>query len=254
MTGMARLSPSIRRAVHRQLEKVPAARTLRFRIATKSLERFARDRGSTLRRGLDVLDAGSGEGLLAERIAKRHRTWRIVACDLDEEQVARGVARTSGIQNLRFETHDLTEDLGTERYDVVLAIECLEEIHDDEAALVSMARALRRGGLFVSHLPMDTWTPVLRRSAPIWRNEVRHGYNTDSLRSRLSSLGLEVLSIRGSSRVPVRLAQELRDLVKSRSVKTQLAVLPVSTLAVAVERLGLGWGHPRALFVEAVKR
>src|SRR5205085_33338 len=133
------------RAAARELAErgrdLPAARRLRFALTIEALERFADGRS------LNVLDAGCGEGLLAESVARRHPDWTVVAADVDDDQLERGRRRAeqAGLSNLRFVHRDLTGDLGDQAYDAVLAIECLVEIPDDDAALVSMARALSPG-------------------------------------------------------------------------------------------------------------
>ena len=228
---------------------IPAARRLRFALTADALERFANG-GS-----LTVLDAGCGEGALAQLLAKRHPDWNIVAADSDEFQLerARGRLHESRTKNVQVRQLDLTGDLGQSVYDAVLAIECLVEISDDDAAIASMAAALRPGGLFIAHVPAWDWTPVLPRSETTWRHQVRHGYDAEILTSKLSGVGLTVSSIRPSTRVMVRVVQELRDRVKNRS-NLRLAVYPMSLVAVELERHGFAWGHPRALFVEALRK
>jgi SAM-dependent methyltransferase len=237
-----------RALAERQGRDLPAARRLRFRLAVRSLERFADGRS------LDVLDAGCGEGLLAEAIARRHPGWRIVAGDLDVTRIELGRQRIGDLANLQFAEVDLTGDLGEAAYDAVLAIECLVEIPDDIAALAAMARALRPGGLLVAHVPKRDWQPLLRGSEATWRHEVRHGYSAEELRAKLNSAGLDVTSLEPTSHALVRLAQEVRDRNRHRNLKFQLLMFPVSTLAAGLERVGLRIGQSRALHAEAVWR
>jgi SAM-dependent methyltransferase len=214
----------------------------------RSLERFAAGRS------LDVLDAGCGEGLLAEELARRHPDWRIVAGDLDAARLELGRQRIGDLANIRFAEVDLTGDLGDAAYDAVLAIECLVEIPDDDAALAAMARALRPGGLLVAHVPKRDWRPLLRGSETTWRHQARHGYSAEGLQAKLSAAGLEVTSLRPTSHAIVRLAQEVRDRNRHRNLKFQLFMFPVSTAAAGLERLGLRLGRSRALHAEAVRR
>jgi SAM-dependent methyltransferase len=242
------MKTGVRALAERQGRDLPAARRLRFRLALRSLERFAGGRP------LDVLDAGCGEGLLAEEIARRHPGWRIVAGDLDATRIELGCRRARDLANLRFAEVDLTGDLGDAAYDAVLAIECLVEIPDDAAALAAMARALRPGGLLVAHVPERDWRPLLRGSEATWRHQVRHGYSAREMGDRLSAVGLEVTSLTPTSHAIVRLAQELRDRNRHRSLKFQLLMFPVSALAAGLELRGLRIGESRALHAEAVRR
>jgi SAM-dependent methyltransferase len=240
---LGRLRAATRKLAERARD-VPAARRLRFSLTVDALERFADGRP------LRVLDAGCGEGLLAETIARRHPDWNVVGADVNDDQLERG-RRRAGLGNLRLVQQDLTEDLGDRAYDAVLAIECLVEIPDDDAALAHMARALRPGGLFLAHVPEQDWKPVLRGSEPTWRFEVRHGYDPEAFGHKLERVGLSVSTMTPTTRAGVRLAQEIRDRNKNRSLKLQVLAYPPSVAAVRLERCGVGWGDARALFVQA---
>src|SRR5262249_49419013 len=130
-------------ALERQVRLLAPARRLRFELVAAELERYAD--GARLR----VLDAGCGEGLFCVLIAARHPGWSVVgvgrAGDLLDQ--ARSTAEGGGLTNAEFVEGDLTQDLGTAAYDAVVAIECLEEIPDDTAALRRMIAALRPAGL-----------------------------------------------------------------------------------------------------------
>ena len=116
-------------------------------------------------------------------LARQHSDWQIVAADFDDDMLDRGRHRreNEGLRNIEFVRADVTDDLGSEEFDVVLAVECLSEIPDDDAALRAMARALRPGGRFFAHVPHRDWLPVLPGSPRTWRLEVRHGYGVEEL-------------------------------------------------------------------------
>jgi len=156
MLGIVPVRPVYRERLGRRLPNLDAARRLRIELAIEALEGFGRHRA------LHVLDAGCGEGLLAEGMGRRHPRWKVVGTDLDKEQLEKGCARVArqGLSNVLFAQADLTHDLGDSIYDAVAAIECLSEIPDDDAALVRMTQALRPGGLFIAHVPEQSWEPV----------------------------------------------------------------------------------------------
>jgi SAM-dependent methyltransferase len=191
--------------------------------------------------------------MLTVALARRHRDWSVVGVDLSAQalRLAREEAQRAGLENAAFEQADLTADLGTKRYDAIAAIECLEEIPDDAAAIKAMARALRPGGLLVVHAPERSWTPVLAGSEQTWRHEVRHGYGAEELAELIGRAGLEVGDVRPTSRGTVRLAQELRDRMRRSSLRGQAIAYPLIVAAVPLERWGLTWGPARALLVEA---
>jgi SAM-dependent methyltransferase len=252
MSSFARLKARARdRAV--QARDVPAARRLRFALAVDAVERFSARRPLEAR-PLSVLDAGGGDGLLAEALARRHPDWPIVAGDLDSHRLEMGRRRLElDVENVELVRLDLTQDLGEAAYDVVLAIECLEEIADDDAALGAMARALRPGGLLVVHVPERDWRPLLSGSESTWRHEVRHGYSAGQLAVKLDTAGLKVRTVRLVSHVLVRFAQEARDRNRHRGLRFHLILYPVAVAAVALERQGVRLGSGRALYAEAYR-
>jgi SAM-dependent methyltransferase len=191
--------------------------------------------------------------MLTVALARRHRNWSLLGVDVSAEALrqAREEAQRAGLENVAFEQADLTVDLGSERYDAIAAVECLEEIPDDSAALAAMARALRPGGLLVVHVPERSWSPVLAGSERTWRHEVRHGYGVAEIEELIGRAGLEVVAVRPTSRGTVRLAQELRDRLRRSSLRGQAIAYPLIVAAVPLERWGLTWGPPRALLVEA---
>jgi SAM-dependent methyltransferase len=226
---------------------LPPARRLRFELVLEMVD------GIGAGRPLRVLDAGAGEGLLTMTLARRHSDWQIVAADADDAMLDRGRHRKAGegLGNVSFVRADLTDDLGSEEFDLVLAIECLSEIPDDDAALGAMARALRPGGRFIAHVPHRNWMPVLPGSPRTWRLEVRHGYGAEELVTKLERAGLAVASIKPTARGAVFLGQEIADRIKNASLRVRVAALPVTTGAVRLERWGLTWGSARALLVDA---
>lgn len=245
---MTQLTAAARDFGERRARHLPAARRLRFELALRVLERCAN------RDGVRLLDAGCGEGLFAELVARRHPEWDVVGVDADPDLLQR--ARASADKErvtVSFERGDLTEDLGDGVFDAVVALECLEEIERDGEALARLVTALKPGGMLLVHVPERDWKPVLRGSDQRWRHEVRRGYTADELRVKLESAGAEVLSIAGSSRGTVRVAQEVRDRIKTSRLSVRLLALPLTAGAVRLERWGVTWGRPRALFAEARK-
>jgi SAM-dependent methyltransferase len=250
MVDVARPVPSMRALASRQLRDLPPGRRLRLRLASEAIHSRYGDA-----RDLRVLDAGSEEGLLCLHLARRHPDWLLLAVDVAEPSLHRGRAwaRAEGL-GVRHLVWDLQRALGEATFDVVAALESLTEIPDDHAAMATMATALRPGGLFLAQVPTSDWTPVLPGAERTWRRQVRHGYDTGELVTVLAGLGLQVLRVTPTFRRTVALAQDVRDRIRPRGRSAQLALLPLMAGAVALERAGLTWGPPRALFVVAVKR
>jgi ubiquinone/menaquinone biosynthesis C-methylase UbiE len=225
------------------------ARRLRLALASRVLERQFGGRPAR------VLDAGCGDGLLSLALARRHPEWHVTGVDISDDllSVARRRAKRQTIDNVTFRRGDLTRPLEDADYDVVLALECLTEIPDDEAALRVFADALRPGGMCAVQVPERTWTPVLRRSEPTWRHEVRHGYGREDLRTALAGAGLERIAIDPTYRGTATLAQELRDRTKHGRLAIRTLAFPVFAGATVLEQKGITWGRGRALFAVAWK-
>jgi 2-polyprenyl-3-methyl-5-hydroxy-6-metoxy-1,4-benzoquinol methylase len=205
---------------------------------------------------LAVLDAGCEYGLFSLDLARRHPNWRIVGVDIATEALdqARAQAGRLGLRNVRFRQADLTQPLSDERFDVVVALECLVEIADHEAAVRTLAGAARPGGLLVLQVPTADWQPVFPFGEKRWRREARHGYAAEELRGLLDGGGFDVRRLSPSMRLVARAAQELRDRWKQRGLKAQLALFPAMAVAAWLDRHGATWGAPRAWYVEAIRR
>lgn len=96
---------------------------------------------------IDVADLGSGEGLVAELLARRCRS--VIAVDNSEKMVAFGArkARKNGLKNLEFRLGDLqAPPIAPSSVDLVVLSQALHHAEDPAAALVAAHRILRPGG------------------------------------------------------------------------------------------------------------
>jgi len=237
----------LRAILEERLALMAPSRRLRLALADEVLSGEAT--GGPLR----VLDAGCGDGLLTLSIARRHGEWALLGVDqrgdLLDGARQRAVGRSLG--NVRFQPADLTQPLPEGGFDAVVALECLHEIPDDEAALRTMAGALRPGGLLALQVPEEDWTPVLPGSTGIWREEVRHGYGREEIAADVRAAGLEPVELRPTYRSLAAAAQEIRDRIKGAPLPVRLLAFPFLAAAVRVEHLGLTWGKPSATLVLA---
>lgn len=223
------------------------ARRLRLALTQHTLEEVPRTQATR------VLDAGCGDGLLTLALARRHARWHFVGADLREDMLQGAVRRAQArrLRNVRFIVADLTQPLPEEDFDVVLAIECLTEIRDDQVALNRLRDALRPGGLFVAQVPERSWQPILPGSPSTWREQVRQGYDHVELRHLLVESGFDVVSLTPTFRATAATAQEVRDRFKQASLALRTLLFAPLAFAVRLERLGVTWGRPQALFIVA---
>lgn len=233
----------LRALLEERLALMAPARRLRLREAERALG----DHGG---RPLRLLDAGCGDGLLTLALAKRHPEWTLVGVDLRDDLLdgARRRARGRGLGNVEFQAADLLRPLPVNGFDAVVAVECLSEIPDDEAALRTMFEAAAPGALLAVQVPDRDWRPVLPGSATTWREQVRQGYTRQELEALLAKTGLERVEAHGTYRSLAAAAQEIRDRIKGASVWVRLLAFPFLAAAVRLEHLGVSWGRPNAIF------
>jgi hypothetical protein len=132
-------------------------------------------------------------------------------------------------------------------FDAVVALECLSEIPDDEAALRTMVAAIRPGGMLIAQVPDRDWRPVLPGSATTWREQVRQGYTREGISAMLERVGLVSVGACSTYRSLAAAAQEVRDRVKGRRLLVRVLAFPFLATAVVLEYHGLTWGRSNAI-------
>jgi SAM-dependent methyltransferase len=234
----------LRAILEERLALMAPARRLRLREAERAIGDYGGDRP------LRILDCGCGDGLLTLALAKRHPKWTLVGIDLREDLLAGARSRAAGrgLGNVEFQVADLLQPLPFSGFDAVIALECLSEIPDDEAAVASMCGAAAPGGLLAVQAPDRDWRPVLPGSATTWREQVRQGYSSEGLEALLTGAGLEGVGSRGTYRSLAAAAQEIRDRIKGAPLVVRLLAFPFLAAAVRLEHLGITWGRPNAIF------
>jgi ubiquinone/menaquinone biosynthesis C-methylase UbiE/DNA-binding transcriptional ArsR family regulator len=96
---------------------------------------------------LEVADLGSGEGLLAELLARRCK--RVIAVDNSEKMVSFGArkAKKNGLDNLEFRQGDLqSPPIEPGSVDLVILSQALHHAEEPQKAIEAAHRILRRGG------------------------------------------------------------------------------------------------------------
>ncbi len=101
--------------------------------------------------GHDVLEVGCGTGQLTGWLAEQAGADKVVAVDFSPTMVTQ--ARAKGIP-AEFRVADACrDDLGADRFDLVLCFHSFPHFRDQKAALQNLARAMKPGGrLIVMHL------------------------------------------------------------------------------------------------------
>ncbi len=135
---------------------------------------------------MEVLDAGSGPGVITFMLAERFPNARVTGVDMVAEEInaSKTIATRAGITNASFETADITTLPFQNRFDLIVCVDILEHIEDDEQALAKLREALKPEGTLVLHLP------ALYRRYPVFKKclnfdvptHVRSGYSLEDVR------------------------------------------------------------------------
>lgn len=143
-----------------------------------------------------ILDAGCGAGVFSMELAKQHPEAKVTGVELEPVLVdrANAVARKAGLGNLHFEQGDVTKLEFENAFDLVVSVDNFEHVEDDIAAMRTLLRALRPGGLLVAHTPgyERRWLLLRRRVNFDVPGHVRPGYHADQLVAKLTEAGFEV--------------------------------------------------------------
>jgi SAM-dependent methyltransferase len=102
-----------------------------------------------LRKGVDVLDVGTGQGHAVNVLAKAFPASRFRGLDQSEDGIAaaRGEAAAWELGNAEFQLGDVAELPGS--YDLITAFDVIHDLARPAAALAAVSRALRKDGVFL---------------------------------------------------------------------------------------------------------
>ena len=146
-----------------------------------------------------ILDVGSGRGVLTLEIAKRLPQAEVIGLDHAYEykiEMAKQIAQQRGLRNCHFEVGDFWAADFPHRFDAIVAIDVLEHLRDDAAAVQRFAALLQPGGVLIIHVPhyyRNIWGRRHLNFADIEGHE-RIGYLQADLLELLRRAGLRLLT------------------------------------------------------------
>jgi len=160
----------------------------------RTWEATARGLIGLLRLG-DVLDAGSGDGAIAQLLAARAKT--VTCLDRSERVMAAARQRLGRERNVRFAVGDLHElGFGDGQFDHVLLFNVLTYAHTPARVVAEAARVLRpRGDLVVVTLEAHQQEDIVAAY-----QHVNSGFTVPAVKKMLQKAGLTVESCAVSSR------------------------------------------------------
>lgn len=166
-------------AEYRQVEDIHWWFVGRRRILLQILDRYVGTKGSDRRQ---ILDVGCGTGTMLTHLAPYGKAQGI---DIDEEAV--GYCHERGLLDVRLGAAEKLP-FADGSFDLVTALDVVEHLDDDVAALREMRRVLRPGGELLVTVPAHRF---------LWgdQDEVnlhKRRYVAAEVRDRLTSAGFEV--------------------------------------------------------------
>jgi SAM-dependent methyltransferase len=154
--------------------------------------------------GLDVLEAGCGEGYGADLIARLAR--RVIALDYDDASVAHVRAHYPRVQAMHGNLAELPLPEGS--VDVVVNFQVIEHLWDQTQFIAECARVLRPSGLLMVSTPNRiTFSPG--RDTPVNPFHTRE-LNAGELSALLTDGGFTVVSMSGVFHGPTLRAMDAR--------------------------------------------
>jgi ubiquinone/menaquinone biosynthesis C-methylase UbiE len=146
-----------------------------------------------------AFEFGCGTGTMALRLSPS--LARLVAIDISSEMIAiaREKAQAEGCSNVTFEV--ATPDAAPwpdETFDVAFGFNVLHLVAARDAALRSVHRLLKPGGLFVSKTPcLKEMNPLVRLAVPVMQLIGKAPYvaflSTDDLERDIAAAGFEII-------------------------------------------------------------
>lgn len=216
-----------------------------------------------------ALDAGSGLGQYVWRMVRMNPDWFVTGIDIIKEQVedCTGFFDRLGLSNrVRFKEGDLTGQIGTQLYDLILSVDVMEHIQEDEKVFRNFFGALKPNGVLLISTPSDQGGSDAHDSHDdsFVDEHVRNGYSINDISGKLSAAGFSDISVKYTygwvGQISWRLSMWLPMSLLNLS-KLFFVLLPFYYLAVFPICLVLNWAdlmvkHPSGtgLLVKAVKR
>lgn len=121
-----------------------------------------------LRHGIGVLDVGCGTGRASVAVGRTYPASQVVGIDphVPSIDAARALAAEAGVTNVSFREVGLEELAASERFDLILAIDCIHDMRDPVGALRIIHGALTAQGVVFWSEPSGSDDPAENRNPP----------------------------------------------------------------------------------------
>jgi SAM-dependent methyltransferase len=146
---------------------------------------------------VNILDAGSGPGVIAFLLASRYPNAEITGVDIVQGEIdaSREISRRAGFSNIQFQIADINRLPWEGKFDLVVCVDILEHIENDMEALASLRQATTPEGRLVLHVPAKYRRyPLVGRTVNFHvPTHVRPGYLPAEISDKAQRAGFRVL-------------------------------------------------------------
>jgi SAM-dependent methyltransferase len=185
-------------------------------------------REAALPKGSLILEVGCGTGHNFEMLGQ---FGHVDAIELDDD--SRSLAEQRLGRSISTSPLPALAGIPDRHYDLIVALDVIEHIDDDKAAVAAIAGKLKPGGKFVMTVPAHPWM----WSAHDTVNHHKRRYSKRALRDLIegSPLRLDKISYFNSLLFPAAIAERLASKVRGKD--TGDLALPAAPLNAALERV-----------------
>jgi 2-polyprenyl-3-methyl-5-hydroxy-6-metoxy-1,4-benzoquinol methylase len=142
----------------------------------------------------DVLDVGSGDGVLAELLNKRAMTYTCV--DTSEAVIKAAKKRLSQAKNIFYQVSDMHQLDLDKKYDTVFLLHVLTYSKQPELAITQAVEALKPGGkLLISTLNKHSHTEIIKDFG-----HINNGFTPKQLEQIVNAAGLKDIEVKVTSK------------------------------------------------------
>ncbi len=144
----------------------------------------------------NILDAGSGPGVISFLLAQTFPNSEITGVDTQPEEIdnCRIIAERAALVNTEFLQADILHLTWHNRFQLITCIDILEHIEDDLSALESLRKSLEPGGILLLHVPSKYRRYPVFKKRPNFHvpSHIRNGYEMGEITERVKQARLTI--------------------------------------------------------------
>ena len=191
----------------------------------------------------NILDAGSGPGVVTFAMARRFPQAQVMGIDLLPKSIAscNRIAEREKMNNITFKCISTDAMPLESKFDLIFCIDILEHIKDDMTTLRRLASLLTPKGVLILHVP------ALYRRYPIWRkclnfavdSHVRTGYERKDIEKKVQDADLQITDSGFTYGFWETLANNLSYMITRAQMKNKAAYALAFPFLLLLSTLGL---------------